>query len=95
MIRNVVLAKLKAGVTEDQVATAVETLRSMRTPGMISITVGRDLGLRDGNWDMAVVTDLEDVESYRIYDTDAEHNRIRREVVAPITERLERIQYEV
>ena len=95
MIRNVVLAKLKAGVTEDQVAAAVETLRSMRTPGMISITVGRDLGLRDGNWDMAVVTDLEDVESYRTYDTDAEHNRIRREVVAPITERLERIQYEI
>jgi Stress responsive A/B Barrel Domain len=95
MIRNVVLAKLKPGVAEQQVLAAVETLKEMRTPGMISITVGRDLGLRDGNWDMAVITDLEDVESYRLYDTDAEHNRIRREVVAPIVERLERCQYEI
>lgn len=95
MIRNVVLAKLKAGVDDEQVAAAVEILRGLRTPGMVSIAVGRDLGFREGNWDVAVITDLEDEASYRVYDTDAEHNRIRREVIAPIVERIERCQFEI
>lgn len=95
MIRNVVLAKLKPDVDGKQVDAMVAALRAMRTPGMLSITAGRDLGLRDANWDVAVVTDLADEASYRVYDTDPEHNRIRREIVAPLVERIERCQYEV
>ena len=94
MIRNVVLAKLKPGVSREQLDEMIETLRAMKTPGMISITAGRDLGLRDGNWDIAVITDLQDEASYRVYDADPEHNRIRREVIAPLVERIERCQYE-
>ena len=94
MIRNVVLAKLKPGVSKQQVDEMIETLRGMKTPGMISITAGRDLGLRNGNWDIAVITDLQDETSYRVYDADPEHNRIRREVIAPLVERIERCQYE-
>ena len=43
--------------------------------------------------DFVIVVDLEDEAAYRIYDEDAEHNRIRRDLVAPITERVERLQY--
>lgn len=95
MIRNVVLAKLKPGVKDEDVRSMVAVLGRMRTPGLVSISVGQDLGLRDGNWDLAVVTDLEDEQSYRMYDADPEHNRIRREVVAPLVERMERCQIEV
>ena len=95
MIRNVVLAKLKDGLKDDDVKAMVEALRQIRTPGLVSISVGQDLGLRDGNWDLAVVTDLQDEQSYRVYDTDPEHNRIRREIVAPLVERIERCQIEV
>ena len=95
MIRNVVLAKLKAGVSAEDVKAMVAALRQIRTPGLVSLSVGQDLGLRDGNWDVAVVTDLEDEQSYRVYDTDAEHNRIRREIVAPLVERIERCQIEI
>lgn len=95
MIRHVALAKLKPDVDGDQVDAMIAALRGIRTPGMISITVGHDLGLREGNWDVALVTDLEDEASYQAYDTDPEHNRIRREVVAPLVERIERCQYEV
>ncbi len=95
MIRNVVLAKLKQGVRDQDVEVMLAALRGIRTPGLLSITAGRDLGLRDGNWDAAVVTDLADEESYRIYDADAEHNRIRRDVVAPLVERIERCQFQV
>lgn len=95
MIRNVVLAKLKAGVDEKAVEAMVAALAGIRTPGLVSITAGRDLGLRQGNWDIAVVADLEDEASYRAYDSDPEHNRIRREIVAPLVERIERCQFEI
>lgn len=95
MIRNVVLGKLKPGVSDEDVKAMVGALRQIRTPGLLSISAGRDLGLRDGNWDVAVVTDLQDEQSYRLYDTDPEHNRIRREIVAPLVDRLERCQMEI
>jgi hypothetical protein len=95
MIRNVVLAKLKEGVRDQDVEVMLAALRGIRTPGLLSITAGRDIGLRDGNWDAAVVTDLADEASYRIYDADAEHNRIRRDLVAPLIERIERCQFQV
>jgi hypothetical protein len=95
VIRNVVLAKLKPGVSERDLETMLTALRGIRTPGLLSMTVGRDLGLRDGNWDIAVVTDLADEESYRNYDADAEHNRVRRDVVAPFVEGVVRCQFDV
>lgn len=94
MIRNVVLARLKDGVKDEDVRAMIAALRQIRTPGLVSISVGQDLGLRDGNWDVAVVADLQDAESYRQYDSDPEHNRIRRDVVAPLVERIERCQIE-
>lgn len=95
MIRNVVLAKLKGGVKDEDVRAMVAVLRQIRTPGLVSLSVGQDLRLRDGNWDLAVVTDLQDEQSYRAYDSDPEHNRIRRDIVAPLVERIERCQIEI
>lgn len=95
MIRNVVLAKLKGGVKDEDVRAMVAVLRQIRTPGLVSLSVGQDLRLRDGNWDLAVVTDLQDEQSYRAYDSDPEHNRIRRGIVAPLVERIERCQIEI
>ena len=40
-----------------------------------------------------LTVDLDDEQAYRIYDADAEHNRIRAEMFAPISERIERIQF--
>jgi hypothetical protein len=94
VVRNVVLAKLKPGVSDRDLDSMLAAMRSIKTPGLLSITVGRDLGLRDGNWDVAVIADLADEESYRKYDADAEHNRIRREVVAPLVEAMVRCQFD-
>jgi hypothetical protein len=57
--------------------------------------VGVDAGLREGNWDYTITADFADVEAYRAYDLDDEHNRIRRELFAPIAEDTVRIQIEV
>lgn len=95
MIRNVVVTKVKPGTTPDQVERAVNALLALQIPGVINISCGADAGLREGNADMAVVVDLEDEEAYRAYDADPEHNRIRREIIAPIAERVDRVQFRV
>jgi hypothetical protein len=56
--------------------------------------VGVDAGLREGNWDFSITADFADVDSYQRYDLDEEHNRIRRELFAPISAEIVRIQFE-
>lgn len=95
MIRNVVVTTVKSGTTPDQIERAVDALLAMQIPGVINISCGADAGLRDGNADIGLVVDLETEEAYRAYDADPEHNRIRREIIAPIAERVERVQFRV
>ncbi|HEX6547604.1 MAG TPA: Dabb family protein [Candidatus Dormibacteraeota bacterium] len=95
MIRNVTLIKFKPGTTPEQIDRIENALLAMGVPGTIHLSVGRDAGLREGNMDAAVVSDHEDEEAYRSYDQDPEHNRIRRELVGPVTERVERVQYRI
>jgi hypothetical protein len=93
VIRNVVLMKLKDGVSGAQVDAAVAALRRLECEGMLRLTVGRNLGMRPGNWDLAVVSDFEDEASYHAYDQDDEHNRIRRELTGPIAGEVQRAQF--
>lgn len=51
--------------------------------------------MREGGWNFAITNDWADVESYRVYDADEEHNRLRSEVFAPICENLARVQFTV
>ena len=95
MIRHVVLIRLKPGVQPAQVDAAKVALSALRGPGMRGYSVGPDLGLRDGNMDVAIVADFDDEEAYAGYDADAEHGRIRRDLIAPIAERIERCQFTI
>ena len=92
MVRNVVLIKLKPDTTSTQVERLVSDLRAIPFGGLVSMTIGRDAGLREGNADLAIVADFEDEDSYRKYDSDEEHNRVRRELLVPIVDRVERCQ---
>jgi stress responsive alpha/beta barrel protein len=92
MIRNVVLVKLAAGHDAAEVARIQAGLRGLDCPGTVSYTVGGDLGLREGNWSFGIVGDFTDAESYRAYDADAEHNRLRAQL-APHVEQIARLQY--
>lgn len=95
MIRHVVLGRLKPGVQEDAIRPVLEALARLRTPGLLDIRTGLDLGLKDGTWDLAITTDLEDEAAYRAYDTDDEHDRIRRDRLLPLVAELGRVQFTV
>lgn len=95
MIRHIYTAKFKPGVTSAQVDEWWTALQRLSIPGMRNFVGGPDLRLRDGNADFALTADFDKVEDWRRYDEDEEHNRIRRELAAPITESGDRVQFEV
>ena len=95
MIRHVGLFILKPGTTAEQVAPWVSAIKAMPSPGLLAHTWGLDLGLREGNASMAAVFDFVDEAAYLAWDVDAEHNRIRRELMLPLLLRAERCQYRV
>jgi hypothetical protein len=95
VVRHAALLRFKDGTPVEDVEAVAAALRAVTTEGMLALTVGRDAGLREGNAELAVVADFADEAAYRVYDGDAEHNRIRRELLAPILDRAERCQFRV
>jgi hypothetical protein len=95
VIRHVALIRFKPGTPSEQVDGAAAALRALSVDGMLELSVGRDAGFREGNADLAIVGDFADETAYRAYDQDAEHNRIRRELLAPILDHAERCQLRV
>ena len=94
MIRNVVVGTVHEGVDPVEVENALQALRDMRVEGVdYTVVAGQDLGLREGNASYSLTVDLPDEDAYRRYDLDEEHNRIRRELFAPISREIRRIQF--
>ena len=63
VIRNVVMVKLRPDSDPALVAEIQGVFRTLNCPGTVSFTVGDDLGLRDGNWSFAIVSDFTDAEA--------------------------------
>lgn len=63
-------------------------------PGIESFTHGPDLGVREGNADYAVVATLRSVEALADYFDHPEHVRIINDVVAPMLESKQAVQFE-
>jgi hypothetical protein len=95
MVRNVVLIRCKPGIGSEQIEALEAALRAIDFPERTNFSMGEDLGLRDGNMSLAIVADFSDEDAYRRFDAEEEHNRVRRELLAPIAESVERCQYRV
>ncbi len=94
MIRNVVLGRLRPGADEQRLAEALRGVCALDVEGTVVVRVGRDAGLREGNWDYAITADFVDADAYRRYDLDEEHNRLRREQFAELSSEIARLQFE-
>ncbi len=95
MIRNVVVGRVPADLDAEGCAAleiGLAGIAGLRLPGQLTMTVGRDAGLRDGAWSFAIVNDWVDEAAYRHYDLDAEHNHYR-EMVAAVCDQLARVQF--
>jgi Stress responsive A/B Barrel Domain len=94
MIRNVVVGRLKDGVAPEEIEPALQALRDLEVDGVeFTLVAGVDLGLRDGAASYALTCDFVDEDAYRVYDADPEHSRVRREMFAPLSVLVERVQF--
>jgi hypothetical protein len=94
MIRNVVVGRVRPDVPRGQVEEALAAIVALEPPGCLDLRAGVDAGLREGNWSFSITADFVDVDADRRYDLEQEHNRVRRELFAPICEDIVRVQFE-
>ena len=95
MLRHILLIRLKPEVTTEQVDAFVQAIESLPFPGRHNTVVGRDIGVRPGNMDLAVSNDFPDDATFRAWGNDPEHAQVRSELLAPIAERIERCLFYV
>ncbi len=96
MIRHVVLFRWTPDATQEQKQRVAAELR--RLPALLPVLrrydVGADLGLAEGNFEFAVVADLDDLEGLRTYRDNPEHRAVIAEFIQPIIAERAAVQYE-
>ena len=95
MFRHVVLMRWKADATDARRAAVVEGLQQL--PGFIpelrSYSIGTDAQVNDGNYDLAVVADCDDVDAYLVYRDHPEHQAVIADHIRPILADRAAVQY--
>lgn len=76
--RHVLMMTFKDEATEDQITAMMEGLSTM--PSSISVIIdyrfGRDLGIRDGNPDFALVADFASKDDWQTYQDHPDHQGV-------------------
>lgn len=85
-----------AEATEEQRQQVAAELRRLPAllPMLRAYHVGPDLGLAGGNFEFAVVADLDDLEGYQAYRDNPEHREIIAKFIQPIAAQRAAVQYE-
>jgi hypothetical protein len=95
MFRHVVLLRWKAEATPEQRAAVETGLATL--PGLIpeirAYTIGTDAHVNDGNYDLVVVADFDDVSGYLVYRDQPDHRAVIREHIAPILAERAAVQH--
>jgi Stress responsive A/B Barrel Domain len=97
VFRHVVLLRWVAEATPEQrcaVQSGLETLPD-RIPEIRSYTIGPDARVNDGNFDLVVVADFEDVDGYLVYRDHPAHVAVINERIRPILADRAAVQHEI
>jgi hypothetical protein len=97
MFRHVVLLRWKPDATPEQRSAVERGLAGL--PGRIaeirSYTFGADVHVNEGNFDLVVVADFDDVDGYLVYRDHPDHQTVIRERIAPILADRAAVQHEL
>lgn len=97
MFRHISLLRWVDQATAEQrgaVESALATLPG-EIPEIRSYTVGADAGINDGNFDLAVVADFDNVNDYLVYRDHPVHVAMIAEFIRPILAERAAIQHEI
>jgi len=95
MFRHVVLLRWSSDATREQRAAVETGLAELpgRIPEIRSYTVGSDAHVNQGNYDLVVVADFDDVDAYLVYRDHPDHQAVIRERIAPILAERAAVQH--
>ena len=95
MLHHVVLLRFVPGTEDAHIDRIIDELRGLpeRIDVLDGYRVGRDLGLAAGNAHLVVIADLADAAAYATYRDHPEHRRVIQELVAPVLEHREAVQF--
>ena len=97
MFRHVVLLRWVPDATAEQRAAVESGLTALpaRIPEIRSYTVGTDAHVSDGNFDLVVVADFDDVDGYVVYRDHPDHVAVITGHIRPILADRAAIQHEI
>lgn len=96
MIRHVAMFRWVQGTTDEQVQEVLVALGQLPAaiPQLRRYRVGPDVGLVDGNWDFAVVADVDDAAAWLAYLRHPAHQEVINGLLAPMVAERAAVQYE-
>ena len=96
MLRHIALFRLKPDAPADARQSLEEGLFLLaQTIDVIeSYDYGADLGLREGNFDFAVVADFRDADAFRAYVDHPDHQAFLEQRLRPVLEERVSIQFD-
>ena len=97
MFRHVVTLTLRDDAPERARSEIVDALRDLpgAVPSIRSYVVGSDAGISDGNADIVVVADFDDVDGYVAYRDDPTHQGVIRDRILPVLASRAAVQHEL
>lgn len=96
MLRHCAMFRWNEGTTAEQVRALEEGLAKLpgEIPEIKAYAFGADLGLRDGNWDFAVVADFDDADAFTTYVEHPAHQQLITDLIEPIRGERTSVQFE-
>ena len=97
MLRHVVMFKFKADAPADAAASLEQGLSRLAKsiPEIAAYDYGRDLALREGNFDICLVAEFADAEAFDRYVVHSDHQRFIQQQLTPVVAQRVSVQFEV
>ena len=95
MLRHVVMMQFAPHATDEDVDALMEGLRALPSlvPEIRTYSFGLDAGLVEGNFDLVVVADFDDVDGYLAYAANADHQALLADRIKPFVAGRTAVQY--
>ncbi len=97
MIRHVVVITWRDDATAEQRQQARDELATLPPlmRGLANYTLGPDIGINQGNADLAIVADFDDAQAYQAYRDHPVHVEIVGRSITPIAAQRRAVQFEI
>lgn len=91
------MMRWKADATDAQQSAVRDALAELpaRIPEIRDYTIGTDARVNEGNYDLVIVADFDDVAGYLVYRDHADHQAVIRERIRPILADRAAVQHHI